>query len=177
MKIIVSAKGSTQDAPVGQRFGLSPYFIIVNPQSMEFEAIPDPKAAGQRAAGMQAAVLAISKKVDAVLTGFYSPTAMKYLADNSIAIVAGIKGTVAEAVVQYSKQIHSTPLRNKDEPDIAGSTLMHALKGSGMQLINILPLFISAVLLIGIFNTFISKELLSSIFSTNVLLDTLCGAC
>lgn len=54
---------------------------------------------------------------------------------------------------------------------------MHAMKGSGMQLINVLPLFIGAALLIGIFNTFISKELLSSIFSGNALLDTLCGAC
>ena len=54
---------------------------------------------------------------------------------------------------------------------------MHALKSSGMQLINLLPLFVGVILLVGLFNAFISKELLSSIFTGNALLDTLCGAC
>ena len=120
MKIIVSAKGSTLDAPVGQRFGLSPYFIIVNSQTMELELVPNSEADGKRAAGMRAVVLAISKEVDMVLTGYCSPTAMKYLSDNGIDVATGIKGTITEAVVQYSKQIHSTPIRSKDEPDIAG---------------------------------------------------------
>jgi len=75
---------------------------------------------GKRAAGMRAVVLAISKEVDMVLTGYCSPTAMKYLSDNGIDVATGIKGTITEAVVQYSKQIHSTPIRSKDEPDIAG---------------------------------------------------------
>jgi len=175
MKIIVSAKGSTLDAPVGQRFGLSPYFIIVNPQTMEFEAVPNPGADGKRAAGMRAVVLAIGKEVDAVLTGFCSPTAMKYLADNSIAVVTGVKGTVAEAVVQYKKQVHAIPKRSKGEPLVTAAPLLHALKSSGMQLIKLLPLFVGVVLLVGLFNAFISKELLSSIFTGNALLDTLFG--
>ena len=48
MKIFISANGSTTDASVGQRFGLSPYFIIVNPQTMEFEAVPNSGADGKR---------------------------------------------------------------------------------------------------------------------------------
>ena len=88
VKIFISANGSTTDASVGQRFGLSPYFIIVNPQTMEFEAVPNSGADHKRAAGMQAVVLAVSKEVDMVLTGYCSPTAMKYLTDNGIEVIS-----------------------------------------------------------------------------------------
>jgi predicted Fe-Mo cluster-binding NifX family protein len=175
VKIFVSANGSTTDASVGQRFGLSPYFIIINPQTMEFEAIPNPGAGEQRAAGMQAVVLAIGKEVDAVLTGFCSPTAMKYLSDNGIDVVTGVKGTVAEAVAKHRKQVCSTPIRSPNKPGIDRDSLTHALKSSGKQLVNLLPIFFGVVLLVGLFSAFISKELLSSIFSGNSMLDTLYG--
>ena len=81
---------------------------------------------------MQAVVIAISKEVDTVLTGYCSPTAMKYLTDNGVDVVTGVKGTVAEAVAQYRKQAHAIPVRSKDEPDIAGVALLHALKRSGI---------------------------------------------
>ena len=175
MKIAVSSDSSNLNARVAQRFGISPYLIIVDPETMEIEAIPNPGAAGKQAAGVQAVVLAISKEVDAVLTGYCSPTAVKYLADNGIDVVAGVKGTVAEAVAQYRKQARAIPARSMDEPDFAGAALLHALKRSGMQIVNLLPIFVGVVLLIGLFNAFISKDLLSSIFSGNALLDTLFG--
>ena len=175
MKIFVSANGSTIDASVGQRFGLSPYFIIVNPQTMEFESVPNSGAKGKRSAGIRAVVFAISQDVDMVLTGYCSPTAAKYLSDNGIEVVAGIKGTVAEAVAQYKKQLPPIPKQGKEKPVFTAAPWLHALKSSGRQLANMLPLFVGVVLLVGLFNVFISKELLSSIFSGNALLDTLFG--
>jgi predicted Fe-Mo cluster-binding NifX family protein len=175
LKIAVSSDSSNSNARVAQRFGISPYLIIVDPETMEIEAVPNPGAAGKQAAGIQAVVIAISKKVDTVLTGYCSPTAMKYLADNGIDAITGVKGTVAEAVAQYRKQAHAIPARSMDKPDFSGAALLPALKKSGMQLINLLPIFVGVVLLIGLFNAFISKDLLSSIFSENALLDTLFG--
>ena len=175
MKIAVSSDSSNLNARVAQRFGISPYLIIVDPETMEIEAIPNPGAAGKQAAGVQAVVLAIGKEVDTVLTGYCSPTAVKYLADNGIDVVTGVKGTVAEAVAQYRKQAQAIPARSLDEPDFAGAALLHALKKSGMQLVNLLPIFVGVVLLIGLFNAFISRDLLLSIFSGNALLDTLFG--
>jgi predicted Fe-Mo cluster-binding NifX family protein len=160
---------------VAQRFGISSYLIIIDPQTMEIEAVPNPGAAGKQAAGIQAVVIAISKEVDTVLTGYCSPTAMKYLADNGIDIVTGVEGTVAEAVAQYRETADDIPIRSKNEPDFSGVALLHALKRSGMQLVNLLPILVGVVLLIGLFNAFISKNLLSSIFSGNPLLDTLFG--
>ena len=69
MKIAVSADGSDLDARVADRFGISAYLIIVDPETMEFEPVPNPGASGKRAAGIQTVVLAISKVVDAVKSG------------------------------------------------------------------------------------------------------------
>jgi len=98
MKISVSADGSNLDARVAHRFGISAYLIIVDPETMEFESVPNPGASAKRAAGIQTVVLAISKGVDTVLTGYCSPTAMKHLTDNGISVVTGVTGSVAEAV-------------------------------------------------------------------------------
>ena len=175
LKLAVSSDSSNFNARVAQRFGISQYLIIVDPETMEIEAIPNPGAAGKPAAGMQAVVIAISKEVDTVMTGYCSPTAMKYLTDNGIDVVTGVKRTVAEAVAQYRKQADAIPARSMDEPDFTGAALLNALKRSGIQIVNLLPIFVGVVLLIGLFNAFISKDLLSSIFSGNALLDTLLG--
>ena len=39
MKIAISATGTTLDAEVDPRFGRCQYFIIVDPETMQFEAL------------------------------------------------------------------------------------------------------------------------------------------
>jgi len=176
MKIAVSSEDLNLEARVAQRFGISPYLIIVDPETMEFEAVPNPGAAGQRAAGVQTVVLAISKEVGAVLTGYLSPTAMKYLTNNGIEVITGVKGAVSEAVALYRNQIHPATIHRKVKPERTRTILIRAFNSTGKQFANLLPIFVGVVLLVGLFNTFISKELLSLIFPGNALLDTLCGA-
>ena len=175
MKIAVSSENLNLETRVTQRFGISPYLIIVDPETMEFEAVPNPGAAGQRAAGMQTVVLAISKEVDAVLTGYLSPTAMKYLTNSGIEVITGVTGTVFEAVAQYRSQIHPATIHRMVKPESTGAILLHALKSTGKQFANLLPIFVGVILLVGLFSAFISKKILSSIFSGNALLDTLLG--
>jgi len=175
LKIAVSSEDLNLEAQVAQRFGISPYLIIVDPETMEFEAVPNPGAAGQRAASMQTVVLAISKEVDAVLTGYLSPTAMKYLTNSGIEVITGVKDTVSEAVAQYRNQIHPATVLRMVKPESTGAILIHTFKNTGKRFANLLPIFIGVVLLVGLFNACISKEFLSSIFSDNALLDTLIG--
>jgi len=61
------------------------------------------------------------------------------------------------------------------KPKSPEAILIHALKSTGKQFANLLPIFVGVILLVGLFNTFLSKEFLSSIFSANALLDTLFG--
>jgi len=70
MRIAISASGPNLNAKVGYRFGASQYLVIVNVESGDFEAVPNPGALAQRGAGMQAIVLAISKDGKTVLTGY-----------------------------------------------------------------------------------------------------------
>jgi predicted Fe-Mo cluster-binding NifX family protein len=180
MKIAVSAQGSNLQSPVGHRLGTSSYLIFIDTQTMSFEAVPNPAVADQRASGLQAVVLAISRQVDAVLTGYCSPTAMRYLSDYGIKVVTGISGTIGEAAGEYRRQLSTAPLMNvaksaTDTPEKSTAAFPDAFKKSARQIADMLPILIGVVLLVGLFNTFIAKEFLSAVFSGNNLLDILLG--
>jgi predicted Fe-Mo cluster-binding NifX family protein len=93
MKISTSAEGPDLSAQVGHRFGISPCLIIVDTQTMAFEAVFNPAAGRQGGAGVTAVALSISKQVDVVLTGYCSPTATRYLSENGIEVLTGISAT------------------------------------------------------------------------------------
>ena len=182
MRIAISSDKPDLEARVGSRLGTSKYLMVVDLRTMAVEAVPNSGASGQGSGGIQAVVLAITKKVDTVLTGYCSPTAKKYLSANGIEVLTGVSGTVAEVVQRYKKgDLHKhIGVVRKSEPrgsKIDRLTLFHALKTSSNQFINLLPMLVGVVLLIGLFNAFASKELLSYLFSGNRALDTLWGAC
>jgi predicted Fe-Mo cluster-binding NifX family protein len=181
LKIAVSADSPDLNAKVGSRFGTSKYFIIVDRDTMDFEAVANPGASTYQGSGVQAVVLVISKKVDAVLTGYCSPTAIGHLTANGIQVLAGVVGTVGEVVQMYKKgKLQRQPgVKSGLEAGvnkIDKTALIHALSNSVNQIIRLLPVLTGVVLLIGLFSSFISKELLSSVFSGNIAIDTLLGA-
>ena len=49
MKIAISADGSNLNAKVGHKFGASQYLVIVDVETGDFEAMPNPGASGQGA--------------------------------------------------------------------------------------------------------------------------------
>ena len=183
MRIAVSADGPDLDARVGYRFGTSPYVIILDPTTMIFEAVPNPGAAGGRGAGMQATALAIGKEVDAVITGYCSPLAEKYLAGHGIVTLTGVDNTVRNAAQNYlEKRAKSddggvAPPRRHFVHTPAGAALIQATRGAARQFARLLPVLVGVVFLMGLFNTFVSRALLSTVFSGNVVMDALWGAC
>jgi predicted Fe-Mo cluster-binding NifX family protein len=156
MKIAVSADGADLEARVAQKLGISKYLIIVDLDSGDFEAIPNPGAPEQRGAGIQAVVLIISKDVKVVLTGWCSPAVRHQLTTNGIEVISGLSGTVGELVEKYRKG----DLQKQVEAEVEPAAGRHGI-----------------VLLVGLFNAFVSKELLASILSGTPVLDTLWGAC
>ena len=101
MRIAISSDKPDLEARVGSRWGTSKYLMVIDLRTMAVESLPNSGASGQGGGGIQAVVLAISKKVDAVLTGYCSPTAEKYLTANGIEVLTGVSGTVAEVVEKY----------------------------------------------------------------------------
>jgi predicted Fe-Mo cluster-binding NifX family protein len=102
MKIAVSASSPALESPVDPRFGRCLYFLIVDPETMEFEAVENPYVSASGGAGIQAAQLVIQKNVEAVLTGSCGPNAFQTLKAAGVKVVIGVAGTVAEAVRKYA---------------------------------------------------------------------------
>ena len=182
LKIAISAEGPDLEAKAGNRLGTARYLIVVDLATMKVEAVPNPGGSGQSGAGIQAVALAISKKVNTLLTGYCSPTAKSYLSANAIEVITGVHGTAAEVVEQFKRG----NLRNytevmRESESIGGKvdklTLLHTLRSSWNQFINLLPILVGVVLLMGLFNAFVSKALVSFLFSGNKALDTFLGAC
>ena len=101
MKIAVSTTGPDLSAKVDPRFGRCQYFIIVDPDSMEFEGIENSSAAAGGGAGVAAAQLIVGKEVEAVLTGNCGPNAFSVLEAAGIKVMTGVSGAIQEAVEGY----------------------------------------------------------------------------
>jgi predicted Fe-Mo cluster-binding NifX family protein len=101
MKMCITSTGATLDASVDPRFGRCQYFVIVDPETMEFEAIPNYSIGASSGAGIQAAQTVADKGVGVVITGNVGPNATQTLGAANIKIVTGASGTVRDAIEQY----------------------------------------------------------------------------
>jgi predicted Fe-Mo cluster-binding NifX family protein len=101
MKIAISATGPTLDADIDPRFGRCQYFIIADPETMQFEAMDNTSAAAAGGAGISAAQAVAGKGVQAVLTGNCGPNAHQVLSSSGIQIITGVSGKVREAIEGY----------------------------------------------------------------------------
>ena len=97
MRIAISASGPTLDDMVDPRFGRCPYFIIIDTDTMQFEAVPNPSAASPSGAGIQAAQFVVSKGVQAVVSGNVGPNSSAVLQSAGVQIIP-FSGRVRDAV-------------------------------------------------------------------------------
>ena len=97
----MTAVSSSIDAQIDPRFGRCPYFVIVDSETMKFEAIPNPALGSMSGAGIQAAQVVVSKGVDVVITGNVGPNAFQALSAAGIRVVTSAFGTVREVIEKY----------------------------------------------------------------------------
>jgi predicted Fe-Mo cluster-binding NifX family protein len=103
MKICVTATANSLDAQIDPRFGRCSYLVIVDSETMQFEAIPNMAAGAAGGAGIQAAQTIASKGVKLLVTGNVGPKAFQALSAAGIEIATGAFGTVREAVEKYKR--------------------------------------------------------------------------
>lgn len=101
MKIAISSTGTDLSAQVDPRFGRCQYFIIVDPDTMEFEALANSSATSGSGAGIATSQFVVSKGVGAVLTGNCGPNAFRVLEAAGIKVMTGVSGAVQDAVDGY----------------------------------------------------------------------------
>jgi predicted Fe-Mo cluster-binding NifX family protein len=103
MKICVSAVANSLDAQVDPRFGRCSYFIIVDSETMQFEAVPNVASGIVGGAGIQAAQTIASKGAQVLITGNVGPNAFQALIAAGIKIVTSAFGIVREVVEKYKR--------------------------------------------------------------------------
>jgi predicted Fe-Mo cluster-binding NifX family protein len=101
MRIAVSATQPSLDADVDPRFGRCQYFIIVDPQIMEFEALENSNVMAGGGAGISTAQTMANKGVEVVLTGNCGPNAYQTLSEAGIQVITGVAGKVQDAIQAY----------------------------------------------------------------------------
>ena len=101
MKLCITATGGSLDSAVDPRFGRCQYFVIVDSDTMEFEAIENPSISASGGAGIQAAQSIANKGIEALITGSVGPNAFPILDASGIKVVSITGGSVADAIEQY----------------------------------------------------------------------------
>jgi len=108
MKIAVTSTGPGLDDNVEARFGRCPYFLIIDTDTMQYEAIENPNIALGGGAGIQSAQLMSEKGVTTVLTGNCGPNAFNVFGQAGIQVIIGVSGVVRNAVEQFKTGVFSS---------------------------------------------------------------------
>lgn len=85
MKIAISSNDGKMDSKFSTRFGRCEYFLFINTDTGEWEAVSNPAISTQGGAGTQVVQFLTEHGVEATITGRYGPNAFTALK------IAGIK--------------------------------------------------------------------------------------
>ncbi len=105
-KICLTAKHNTLEAEMDPHFGRAPYFLILDPEVQQIEAIRNPYTEVTQGAGIRAAQMLADKGVRVILTGQVGPKADKVLQTAGIQIISGATGTVKEVIQNLVKGVN-----------------------------------------------------------------------
>ena len=128
MKIAVSATAPSLDAEVDPRFGRCQYFIIIDPQSMEFEALDNSNAMAAGGAGISTGQMIASKGAEVVLTGNCGPNAYQTLSAAGIQVITGVSGSIKDAIEAFK----AGRFQSSSQPNVGNRYGMGGGMGPGM---------------------------------------------
>jgi predicted Fe-Mo cluster-binding NifX family protein len=103
MKICLTSTANNLEAQLDPRFGRCAYLLIVDTETLQFEAIPNMAAAAGGGAGIQAAQTIANRGAKVLITGNVGPNAFRALSAAGIEIMADASGTALEAVEKFKK--------------------------------------------------------------------------
>jgi predicted Fe-Mo cluster-binding NifX family protein len=102
MKIILTATSPSIDSSVDGRFGRGAYFIVLDPETLEWQAHPNPGVGASGGAGSLAAQFAANQQASAVISGDFGPNAYHALHAAGITMyLFGTNATIRQAVAGF----------------------------------------------------------------------------
>jgi len=101
MKIAISSMGENLDSQIDPRFGRCQYFILVDPETLAFEAVGNEGLMASGGAGVQAAQLIAQRGATVLITGNIGPNAETALSASGIKIYLASGGTVKDVIQGY----------------------------------------------------------------------------
>ena len=104
-KICITSKGKDLGAEVDPSFGRAKYFLIVDPETMNFEVVNNPNIEAVQGAGIQSAQLISNKNIGTVLTGSCGPNAQRILQSSGIRVITGTNGKVKDVLAKYKPEV------------------------------------------------------------------------
>jgi len=104
MKVVVTSTGPKLDDHVGTRPDKCSYWLVVDPVTMECEAIPNPlMSVGGPAAGKLLTRILQEHMVEFILAGGCGCNQLKGLSENGMRVLLGMTGSVRETVVKFNR--------------------------------------------------------------------------
>ena len=103
MRVCITSSGPSLDSEMDPRFGRCQYFLFVDPQSLEMEALENPNIGASGGAGIQSAQVVANKGGEAIITGQVGPNAFTTLQAAGMKILVGVSGKVREVLEKYNK--------------------------------------------------------------------------
>jgi predicted Fe-Mo cluster-binding NifX family protein len=102
MKIAVTSTGTLLESEVDPRFGRARYILIVDTDTLDFEAVDNSGNANAfKGAGIGAATMVSDKGAEVLLTGYCGPKAFLTLDAAGVKVVNDISGRVMDAVSAF----------------------------------------------------------------------------
>lgn len=101
MKLAISSTGNKLEAQYSPRFGRCAYFIIIDTETRDWEALPNPGADAGGGAGPLAVQFIDEQGVQAVVSGRFGPNAYGALEAAGMQTFAAEDGTVGQVFEAY----------------------------------------------------------------------------
>ena len=102
MKIVITSRGETLDAPVDPQFGRAPRLLLHDTETGAVRVVENTQNMNApQGAGIQTAQTVARLGAGCVITGHCGPKAFRALAAAGVAVVTGASGPAREAVEAY----------------------------------------------------------------------------
>jgi len=103
MRIAISATGRDLDSSLDPRFGRCPYFLLVDPETQEYQVVPNPGISAGGGAGIKAAQEVVKQGVKTLITGQCGPNAFEILAASGIRVLQAPCEPVRKVLELYER--------------------------------------------------------------------------